>query len=256
MPIDLVVATRNKNKLTEIRDLLADLDFNVLSIADFPGIPEIVEDGDTFEENAEKKAVQVAQITKKLTIADDSGLEIDYLGGKPGIHSARFAGENATDEDRNRKVLDALKGVPGPERTARFKCAVAIVNHDAAVEIVVGTREGEIALEPRGARTRRLDKSAGFDGRGSGDVGRAEDGDHVQLPARVRSHRALEEDIAPRAGVQVERLCTVQRVGEGDVVVGDDAGERLGDVAHFESEGCVGHAGQGPNEARLGWRSQ
>lgn len=151
MPIDLVVATRNKNKLAEIRDLLADLDFNVLSIADFPGIPEIVEDGNTFEENAEKKAVQVAQITKKLTIADDTGLEIDYLGGKPGIHSARFAGENATDEDRNRKVLDALKDVPGPERTARFKCAVAIVNHDAAVEIVVGTREGEIALEPRGS---------------------------------------------------------------------------------------------------------
>lgn len=151
MPIDLVVATRNKNKLTEIRELLADLDFNVLSIADFPGIPEIVEDGNTFEENAEKKAVQVARITKKLTIADDSGLEIDYLGGKPGIHSARFAGENATDEDRNRKVLDALKGVPGPERTARFKCAIAIVNHDAKAEIVVGTREGEIALEPRGS---------------------------------------------------------------------------------------------------------
>ena len=151
MPIDLVVATRNKKKLFEIRELLADLDFKVLSARDFTGIPEIEEDGDTFEENASKKAVEVARITKKPTLADDSGLEIDYLDGKPGVHSARFAGENATDDDRNQKVLDLLKDVPGPHRTARFRCAIAIASPGAPVEVVVGTCEGEIALEPRGS---------------------------------------------------------------------------------------------------------
>jgi XTP/dITP diphosphohydrolase len=151
MPIDLVVATRNKKKLREIRKLLADLDFNVLSIEDFAGIPEIEEDGSTFEENARKKAAQVARITERLTLADDSGLEIDYLDGKPGIHSARFAGENATDADRNSKVLELLEGVSRSERTARFRCAIAIARAADQVEIVNGTCEGEIALEPRGS---------------------------------------------------------------------------------------------------------
>lgn len=150
MPIDLVLATRNKKKLGEIRELLSDLDFNVLSSADFEDIPEIEEDKDTFEGNAQKKAVEVARITKKLTLADDSGLEIDYLDGKPGIHSARFAGDNATDDDRNQKVLRLLKNVPEPERTARFRCAIAIVSPAGQVEVVIGTCEGEIAFEPRG----------------------------------------------------------------------------------------------------------
>ena len=123
MPVDLVVATRNKKKLREIRDLLVDLDFNVMSVGDFDGVPEILEDGNTFEENAKKKAVQTARIVKRLTLADDSGLEIDYLDGAPGIHSARFAGENATDEDRNKKVLDLLKAASKHERKARFQCA-------------------------------------------------------------------------------------------------------------------------------------
>ncbi len=150
MPVDLVIGTRNKKKLAEIRELLTDLDFNVLSIDDFPNIPEIEEDGETFEENAKKKAVEVAQITKCLTLADDSGLEIDYLGGDPGIRSARFAGENATDEDRNRKVLALLEDAPKSERTARFKCSIAIVSPDVQVGIVTGVCEGEIALQPRG----------------------------------------------------------------------------------------------------------
>jgi len=183
--IDLVVATRNEKKLMEIRALLADLDFSVMSIGDFACIPEIREDGNTFEENAKKKAAQIAQITKRLTLADDSGLEIDYLRGEPGVRSARFAGENATDEDRNRKVLHLLKGVPLPERRARFRCAIAIASPDAGIvdsqqsvvnsqqstvnsqqsivnrglqtrdyglmtEVVTGTCEGEIAFEPRG----------------------------------------------------------------------------------------------------------
>jgi XTP/dITP diphosphohydrolase len=162
MRVDLVVATRNEKKLMEIRDLLADLDFNVMSIGDFAGVPEIQEDGSTFEENAKKKAAQIAQITERLTLADDSGLEIDHLRGEPGVRSARFAGKNATDEDRNIKILDLLKGVPLSERKARFRCAIAIASPDARdgagkmpalpeVEVVTGTCEGEIALEPRGS---------------------------------------------------------------------------------------------------------
>ena len=150
MPIDLVIATRNKGKLMEIRDLLADLDFNVVSSGDFACIPEIQEDGNTFQENATKKAVKTAQITKRLTLADDSGLEIDYLSGAPGVRSARFAGENATPEDRNRKVLNLLNGVPRSERKARFRCVIAIASPDTQVEVVSGICEGEIALCPRG----------------------------------------------------------------------------------------------------------
>ena len=149
MTHDLIIATRNKKKLVEIKELLADLDFNVLSISDFSDIPEIEEDMDTFEGNASKKAIQIAQITGKLTLADDSGLEIDFLNGRPGIHSARFAGENATDEDRNRKVLGLMEGISQDHRTARFKCAIAIVENEL-VEIVTGVCEGEIATEPRG----------------------------------------------------------------------------------------------------------
>jgi XTP/dITP diphosphohydrolase len=156
MTHDLIIATRNKKKLVEIKELLADLDFNVLSISDFSDIPDIEEDMDTFEGNASKKAIQIAQITGKLTLADDSGLEIDYLNGKPGIHSARFAGENATDEDRNKKVLGLMEGVPKHRRTARFKCAIAIVENEF-MRIVTGVCEGEIATEPKG------DQGFGYD---------------------------------------------------------------------------------------------
>ncbi|HGJ65985.1 TPA: XTP/dITP diphosphatase [bacterium] len=149
MSKDLVLATRNKKKLIEIRELLEGLDFNVLSIDDFDGIPEILEDADTFEGNATKKAVEIFKATGKLALADDSGLEIDYLGGKPGVYSARFAGENATDEDRYRKVLFFMQGVPKERRTARFKCAVAIAYSETPV-IVTGVCEGEIATEPKG----------------------------------------------------------------------------------------------------------
>lgn len=149
MKSDLVVATRNKKKLAEIKDLLSDLDFNILSLDDFPDIPEIIEDMDSFEGNASKKALQISQMTKKLTLADDSGLEIDFLDGKPGVYSARFAGENATDDDRNRKVLDLMKDVPKDKRKSRFKCAITIAK-DELLKTVFGVCEGEIAYEPKG----------------------------------------------------------------------------------------------------------
>lgn len=150
MPKDLVLATRNKKKLIEIRDLLAGLDFNVLSTNDFNDIPEILEDADTFEGNATKKAVETARATGKLALADDSGLIIDCLNGEPGVHSARFAGENATDEDRYKKVLSLLDGVPKEKRIARFKCAVAVADGES-VTVVMGVCEGEITTEPKGS---------------------------------------------------------------------------------------------------------
>jgi len=149
MKEDLVVATRNKKKLNEIRVLLSDLDFNILSLDDFPDIPEVIEDMDTFEGNASKKALQISNATKKLTLADDSGLEIDFLNGKPGVYSARFAGDNASDEDRNKKVLALMEKAPKDNRKARFKCAVAIAKDDL-LKIVTGVCEGKIAYESKG----------------------------------------------------------------------------------------------------------
>jgi len=144
--MDLVIATLNKKKLIEIKDLLNNLDFNILSMDDFPDIPEVIEDSDTFEGNAVKKAVEIACMTRKLTLADDSGLEIDCLGGEPGVRSARYAGEKATDEDRNRKVLELLNDVPKEKRAARFRCVIAIANPDGDVQTVEGVCEGEIAF--------------------------------------------------------------------------------------------------------------
>lgn len=153
--IDLVIATKNKKKLDEIKKILADLNLNILSIADFDDFPQIHEDEETFEGNAVKKAILTTKFTGKMALADDSGLEIDYLNGMPGIRSARFAGENATDMDRNYKILKLLEGVKKEDRKARFKCAVAIAND--GIHIFTGVCEGEIVFEPMG------DKGFGYD---------------------------------------------------------------------------------------------
>ncbi len=153
--LDLVIATKNKKKLDEIKKILADLNLNILSIADFDNFPEIQEDEETFEGNAIKKATFTAKLTGRMALADDSGLEIDYLNGKPGVRSARFAGENATDMDRNYKILKLLDGVKKDDRKARFKCAVAIAND--GLHVFMGICEGEIAFEPMG------DEGFGYD---------------------------------------------------------------------------------------------
>ncbi len=145
---DLVIATKNKKKLDEIKKILSDLDLNILSIADFEGFPEIIEDAETFEGNAVKKAILTAKFTGRMALADDSGLEIDYLDGKPGVQSARFAGENASDIDRNNKILKLLEGVEKENRKARFKCVVAIA--DDGLHVFSGVCEGEITFEPMG----------------------------------------------------------------------------------------------------------
>lgn len=149
--MDIVVATKNRNKIREIKDLLKDLPVNVLSLDDGDWqIPQIVEDGKTFRENAVKKAKIVAEITGKITLADDSGLEVDALGGQPGIYSARFAGENATDRENNLKLLNLMKDVPSDRRGAQFRCVIAIASPDGRVDVVEGVCRGDIGFSEKG----------------------------------------------------------------------------------------------------------
>jgi XTP/dITP diphosphohydrolase len=147
-----VLATRNLGKVRELTEMLSDCrGLEVLSLVDFPDAPEVVEDGKTYEENAIKKATQIAEYTGLPTLADDSGLEVDALSGAPGIHSARYAGERASDAERIQKLLETLKDVPEPQRTARFQCTVAIVEPERQSRVAVGVCEGRIIREPRGA---------------------------------------------------------------------------------------------------------
>src|SRR3990167_7793333 len=115
---ELIVDTRNQGKLREIKELLADLDFKIISLNELEGMPEIIEDGDTFKANAIKKALTIARTTKKLTLGEDSGLEVEALDNQPGVYSARFAGKNADDERNNAKLLKLLRGVAPNKRRA------------------------------------------------------------------------------------------------------------------------------------------
>jgi XTP/dITP diphosphohydrolase len=147
---ELLIATKNKGKVREIVDLLKDYDIKVLSLADFPQAPEVVEDGLTFRANALKKAVEMALFTGKLAMGEDSGLEVDALGGRPGVFSARYSGEGATDERNNAKLLLELTGVPMEKRSARYRSAIALADKSGVLEIVEASCEGLIATEPRG----------------------------------------------------------------------------------------------------------
>lgn len=146
----LIVATKNRGKLKEFAELLAHLPYDIVSMADAGIEDNIEENGTTFEENALIKAKSVWKATGDTVIADDSGLEVDYLNGAPGVYSARYAGEGATDGDKNRKLLHALEGVPADKRTARFVCAIAVIFPDGGNFTVRGTCEGYIATEPAG----------------------------------------------------------------------------------------------------------
>lgn len=146
----LVIATRNKGKLREIRQIIQDIDIEVLGLENFPGLPEVVEDGDTFSANAWKKASTIARLTGYLTLADDSGLMVDALDGKPGVLSARYAGENATDAENNRKLLEDLAGVPPERRQGAFYCVMALCRADGDCQTFSGKLEGEIITTPRG----------------------------------------------------------------------------------------------------------
>lgn len=149
----IIFATGNKDKMKEIRQILADLGMEIISMKEAGVDIDIVEDGMSFEENAEIKARTVSRVrTNDIVLADDSGLEIDYLDKAPGIYSARFAGEDTSYDIKNRIFLDRLEGVPDEERTARFVCAVAAVFPDGTSETVRETIEGRIAHEPAGEK--------------------------------------------------------------------------------------------------------
>jgi XTP/dITP diphosphohydrolase len=150
--MELVVATKNKKKLQEIKDILKGLDVEVASVADYSGTPRIIENGKTFKENAIKKALKFARFTGKLTLGEDSGLCIDALGGKPGIYSSRFSGKDKNDAKNNEKVLRLLAGVPQSRRIAHYVCAVALADKDGLLGVVEGKCHGRIGFELKGAR--------------------------------------------------------------------------------------------------------
>lgn len=148
----LVLASTNKGKLIEFREILTGLSLELVDLANFPGIPEIIEDGDTFGENAVIKASAIAKYTGELTLADDSGLEVDALNGEPGVYSARYGQPGWGDRERYQYLLEKLQGVPLEKRTARFRCAVALYNpHKSLVDQVDGAVEGNISDRPRGS---------------------------------------------------------------------------------------------------------
>lgn len=148
--MELLLATRNKNKIIEMTAFLKKLGLKIRSLEDFPDVPDVVEDGKTFEENAAKKAVACAKHTGMLTLADDSGLMVDALRGAPGVKSHRYAGPNATDFENNMKLLDEMKNVAFNDRTAQFICCIAIANSNGLIRTVTGKCEGIILTEPRG----------------------------------------------------------------------------------------------------------
>ncbi|MGC8938055.1 MAG: XTP/dITP diphosphatase [Thermodesulfovibrio sp.] len=149
--MQIVIASRNKKKTVELGRILKDFNIELLSINDFPELEEVVEDGLTFQENALKKARYVCQKTGLPALADDSGLVVDALGGAPGVRSARYAGENATDEDNIKKLLKELEGIPLEERTAQFVCCIALVFPNSKEYLFWGYVKGKITETPKGS---------------------------------------------------------------------------------------------------------
>ena len=146
----IIFATGNAGKMKEIREILKDLDAEVLSMKEAGVEAEIVEDGKTFEENAVIKAKTVCKLTGEIALADDSGLEIDYLNKEPGIYSARYMGEDTSYRIKNANLIERLEGVPDEKRTARLVCAIAAAFPDGTVKTVRGTMEGRIGYEETG----------------------------------------------------------------------------------------------------------
>lgn len=155
--MQLVLATNNRDKIREIKHLLEDLPVTILTADDFLDFPDPEETGTTLAENAILKAREIAQFTGLAALADDSGLEVDALGGAPGVYSSRYAGENVTYKDNYTKLLRDLAGVPEPNRTARFRCVMAIVWEDGSSESVEGIAEGSITTTVLG------DQGFGYD---------------------------------------------------------------------------------------------
>lgn len=150
--MEIVLATRNKKKIEEIKRITADLPVVILSLDNFPSCPETIEDQDTFEGNAIKKAVEVCRCTGKPALADDSGLEVDALNGAPGVYSARYAGGAGGDDVKNyEKLLSELNNIPDDKRGARFVCCMALAFPDSTVQTFMGYAIGCINHHPKGS---------------------------------------------------------------------------------------------------------
>ncbi|GAG63519.1 unnamed protein product [marine sediment metagenome] len=145
--LEILIATNNLGKVKEIKDILGSPEIKILTMNDFPHLPKIEEDGKTYQENAFKKARKISEYTGKICLADDSGLEIDYLKGKPGIYSSRW--ENS-DEERINKVLRLLENVPKNKRNAKFVCVVVLVFTDGKIYMVKEECKGSITFNPKG----------------------------------------------------------------------------------------------------------
>lgn len=146
----IIIASNNKHKVDEIKAILREFPFEILSLKEAGMDIEVDEDGKTFEENALKKAVEVMKVSGEMALADDSGLEVYALDGKPGVYSARFAGEHGNDKKNNEKLLSLLKNVPDEERRARFVSIIALVSPDGEQIIGRGYIEGKIGYEEKG----------------------------------------------------------------------------------------------------------
>lgn len=149
--IELVVASRNQKKTKEIKEILRDLKVKITSLGDYPQTPYIVEDGKTFRENAIKKAMRIARFTQRLTLGEDSGLEVVALGGKPGIYSSRFSGRGKNDLSNNLKLLKLLGDLPLTKRKARYVCSVAVADKNGLLDVVEGACSGLIGFKMQGS---------------------------------------------------------------------------------------------------------
>jgi XTP/dITP diphosphohydrolase len=149
---EVIVATQNRGKVREIKKVIKGLGFRILSLNDFPGVPQIEEDGENFLANALKKARFYSKYFGRLALADDSGLEVDVLRGRPGIYSARYAGEGASTQENNRKLLKEMEAIPLPKRGARFKCVLAIVSPEGKEIVVEGSCRGRIGFKEVGKK--------------------------------------------------------------------------------------------------------
>lgn len=148
---DIIIATGNKNKVEEIKNILKDLKIKVYPMTDFSSYPKTIEDGKTLQENASKKAKEAALFFNKWAIADDTGLEVEYLKGEPGIYSARYAGENCSYDDNNKKLLSLLEGIPIENRKAQFRCVIAISSPKGEIRLAEGKIFGIIAETLKGS---------------------------------------------------------------------------------------------------------
>jgi XTP/dITP diphosphohydrolase len=150
MKKQLILATNNRDKIFEISKILDGLDIEILSAGDFDDFPDVEETGETLVENATLKARSIYEKYGLPCVADDTGLEVDYLNGAPGVISARFAGEGCSYSDNNKKLLQLLEGVPSSKRAAKFKTVIAFADYNGELHTVEGILEGTIATEPKG----------------------------------------------------------------------------------------------------------